>query len=97
MAGENRFLWIAKEAASIADDDDSYNQTLLILVSSCSADLKAAGVKMPVESHPRYEQALRFYVKAYGWTEPDGERWEKCYTALRASMKHDYGDDDEND
>lgn len=91
MEGENEYLAIAKEAAAIAEDDDSFDETLKILIASCSADLEAAGVKKPAEDNPRYEQALRFYVKAYGWTEPDGERWEKCFTALRASMKHDYG------
>lgn len=90
MAGNNTILDVAREAASIAADDDSFDNTLRLLVDSCSADLKAAGVPDPVENHPRYEQAVRFYVKAYGWTEPDGERWEKCFTALRASMKHDY-------
>lgn len=82
-------LATAREAASIAADDTTYDETLKLLVKSCSADLKASGVRIPVEEHPLYPQAVRFYVKAYGWTEPDGERWERCFTALRASMKLD--------
>lgn len=97
MEGGKTILAVAREAASIAADDESFDETLRLLVRSCSADLKAAGVHQPVESHPLYQQAVRFYVKAYGWTEPDGERWEKCFTALRASMKHDYPAPDEED
>ena len=88
MTGKT-ILAVAREAASIAADDETYDETLRLLVRSCSADLKAAGVRVPVEEHPLYPQAVRFYVKAFGWTEPDGERWEKCFTALRASMKLD--------
>ncbi|MBR6397631.1 MAG: hypothetical protein IKS06_01940 [Lachnospiraceae bacterium] len=88
MTGKT-ILAVAREAASIAVDDTTYDETLKLLVKSCSADLKASGVRIPVEEHPLYPQAVRFYVKAFGWTEPDGERWEKCFTALRASMKLD--------
>lgn len=88
MTGKT-ILAVAREAASIAVDDTTYDETLKLLVKSCSADLKASGVRIPVEEHPLYPQAVRFYVKAFGWTEPDGERWEKCFIALRASMKLD--------
>ena len=88
MTGKT-ILAVAREAASIAADDTTYDETLKLLVQSCSADLKASGVRVPVEEHPLYPQAVRFYVKAFGWTEPDGERWERCFTALRASMKLD--------
>lgn len=98
MTGQT-ILRVAREAASIAADDTAYDETLKLLVKSCSADLKASGVRTPVEEHPLYEQAVRFYVKAFGWTEPDGERWERCFTALRASMKLDAAreEPDEND
>ena len=89
-------LATAREAASIAADDTTYDETLKLLVQSCSADLKASGVRVPVEEHPLYPQAVRFYVTAFGWTEPDGERGERCYDNIRASMKYDtegtYGD-----
>lgn len=88
MTGQT-ILAVAREAASIAADDTTYDETLKLLVKACSADLKSSGVKVPVEEHPLYPQAVRFYVKAFGWTEPDGERWEKCFTSLRASMKLD--------
>jgi hypothetical protein len=88
MTGKT-ILAVAREAASIAVDDTTYDETLKLLVKSCSADLKASGVRIPVEEHPLYPQAVRFYVKAFGWPEPDGERWERCFTALRASMKLD--------
>ena len=96
MTGKT-ILAVAREAASIAADDTTYDETLKLLVKSCSADLKASGVRKPVEEHPLYAQAVRFYVKAYGWTEPDGERWEKCFIALRASMKLDRAEEDDNE
>lgn len=83
-------LEIAREAASIAKDDDSFDDTLGLLIRSCYADLDVSGVLPPIENHPLWPQAVRFYVKAFGWTEPDAERWQNCYNALRASMKHDY-------
>jgi len=88
----------ARLAAGIAADDDTNDSTVLALIRACSADLRSAGVTAPVENHPLYVQAVRFYVKAYGWTEPDAERWGKCYENVRASMKYDtegtYGDGD---
>lgn len=81
----------ARLAAGIASDDDTHDSTVTELILACSADLKSAGVPRPVESHPLYTQAVRFYIHAYGWTEPDAERWGKCYENLRAMMRHDTG------
>lgn len=83
---------IVRADLRIPDGCTDYDGEIRALIRDCGLDLESAGVRAPASLHPRFEQAVKAYAKAFfGPGDDDSERWEKVYAMIRDSMALDRG------